>query len=400
MIEFYVSGQNLKFYTPVIAADSLNYLTAKVNFSDAEWDGYSKWLHFRHDEELSGVTFEAQLNDNNEITEDKSLNLTVGQWEVYLTGTKDSSRLTTVPVILTVKESGLIDSPLHELPMSVAEQVDFNAKQALLVAQSVKDMADEGKFNGRDGTSLAPIGHFNTPSELEAIITNPMPGDVYSIGYDRPYELYAWDGINLLWRNYGQLQGVPGETGEAGATFTPYVDASGYISWTNNGGLPNPEPRNITGPRGSDGKEGPTGKGAYELAQENGYTGTEQTFTAALVMMPYHNQRHRANGADPITVETGNIQNGAVTGEKLAADAKSRGVTVTLLASAWSNKKQTVNCSGITADNNAVVAPAAESRDAYYDSDIFCVDQSDGKLTFECSTVPAENVTANVIIFA
>lgn len=47
MIEFYVSGQTLKFFTPVIAADSLNYLTAKVNFTDAEWDGYSKWLHFK-----------------------------------------------------------------------------------------------------------------------------------------------------------------------------------------------------------------------------------------------------------------------------------------------------------------------------------------------------------------
>jgi hypothetical protein len=30
MIEFYVSGQNLRVYTPVIAADTLNYLTAKV----------------------------------------------------------------------------------------------------------------------------------------------------------------------------------------------------------------------------------------------------------------------------------------------------------------------------------------------------------------------------------
>ena len=28
MIEFYVSGQNLRVYTPVIAADTLNYLTA------------------------------------------------------------------------------------------------------------------------------------------------------------------------------------------------------------------------------------------------------------------------------------------------------------------------------------------------------------------------------------
>ena len=51
MMEFYVSGQSLKFFTPVIAADSLNYLTARVNFTDEHWDGCSKWLHFRRGEE-------------------------------------------------------------------------------------------------------------------------------------------------------------------------------------------------------------------------------------------------------------------------------------------------------------------------------------------------------------
>ena len=47
MIEFYVSGQSLRVYTPVIAADTLNYLTAKVWFLGDEWDGYTRWLHFR-----------------------------------------------------------------------------------------------------------------------------------------------------------------------------------------------------------------------------------------------------------------------------------------------------------------------------------------------------------------
>jgi len=220
MIEFYVSAQSLKFYTPVIAADSLNYLTARVNFSDEDWEGYSKWLHFRRGEGLDAIVFDMQLDDNNEISEAQKLNLTVGQWEIYLTGTKEESRLTTVPVILTVQESGLVDAPLHELPMSVAEQVDFNAKQAMLLAQSVKDMADRGEFNGVDGTSLSPLGHFSAVEELAAIITQPKPGDVYSVGVEPPYDLYVWDGINLEWRNHGQLQGAPGEKGEKGVKYT------------------------------------------------------------------------------------------------------------------------------------------------------------------------------------
>jgi len=321
MMEFYVSGQSLKFFTPVIAADALNYLTAKVNFSDEQWDGYSKWLHFRQDEGLGAVTYDLQLNDDNEITEEQRLNLTIGQWEIYLTGTREESRLTTVPVILTVKESGLIDAPLHELPMSVAEQVDYNASQALLLARTVRDMAEAGEFDGQDGTSLAPIGHFGTVDELAAIIKDPSPGDVYSVGEKLPYDLYAWDGINLMWRNHGQPQGPPGEDGASGATFIPSVDVNGNISWVNDKGLVNPATRNIMGPAGNDGATGPAGPGAFEKAQEAGYTGTEETFYAALTMMPYHNKRHLPEGADPITMQTGNYADGSVTRAKLAQDA-------------------------------------------------------------------------------
>jgi len=39
-----------------------------------------------------------------------------------------------------------------------------------------------------------------------------------------------------------------GSPGANGATFTPSVDSSGNISWTNDGGLPNPQTQNIMGP--------------------------------------------------------------------------------------------------------------------------------------------------------
>ena len=41
--------------------------------------------------------------------------------------------------------------------------------------------------------------------------------------------------------------------GGSGATFTPSVDADGNLSWTNDKGLENPEPMNITGPQGPQG---------------------------------------------------------------------------------------------------------------------------------------------------
>ena len=50
-----------------------------------------------------------------------------------------------------------------------------------------------------------------------------------------------------------------GTPGANGATFTPAVDASGNISWTNDGGLPNPATQNIKGPQGDEGPQGPQG---------------------------------------------------------------------------------------------------------------------------------------------
>lgn len=44
-----------------------------------------------------------------------------------------------------------------------------------------------------------------------------------------------------------------------GATFTPSVSADGTLSWTNDGGLPNPDPVNIRGPQGKQGMQGDPG---------------------------------------------------------------------------------------------------------------------------------------------
>jgi hypothetical protein len=45
-------------------------------------------------------------------------------------------------------------------------------------------------------------------------------------------------------------------SGENGATFTPSVSEDGTLSWTNDKGLPNPDPVNIMGPQGKQGIQG------------------------------------------------------------------------------------------------------------------------------------------------
>lgn len=66
---------------------------------------------------------------------------------------------------------------------------------------------------------------------------------------------------------------LPGE-GQDGATFTPSVDASGNLSWTNDAGLPNPPTVNIKGPAGN----GATYWGVRYEAPESANTGDYYVF--------------------------------------------------------------------------------------------------------------------------
>lgn len=74
------------------------------------------------------------------------------------------------------------------------------------------------------------------------------------------------------------VAGMGAVKGDDGTTFTPSVSSNGTLSWTNNGGLPNPAPVNI---------QGPAGKSAYQYAQDGGYTGTEAEFQALMGSGPW-----------------------------------------------------------------------------------------------------------------
>ena len=411
MMEFYVSGQSLKMFTPVTAADSLKYLTAQFHFTDNEWDGYTRWAHFRRGE----TVYDIALDGEDRITEEDALNLTTGEWEIYLTGTKDTARLTTVVVILTVKESGLIDAPLHVLPQSVAEQIDAKAAQALLTAQAVKAAADAGKFNGKDGKSFEIKGYYASTAALEEGVPAPAPGDAYCVGSAAPYDVYIYDGVSGEWINNGTIQGAKGDTGAAGTTFTPHLDGNGNLSWTNDGGLDNPETQNIRGAAGAKGETGAAGKSAYAAAVEAGYTGTEATFYAALTAMPYHNARHLPDGADPITVKAGNleasavetakIKDKAVTMAKLADHAVSVDYTVTLNTT-WSGsaapytKEQTIN--GILAADKPLIdlAPSATFADAEKQTNawalVYRAVTAANKITFYAKAKPTVSIPLQI----
>lgn len=72
--------------------------------------------------------------------------------------------------------------------------------------------------------------------------------------------------------------------------------------------------------------------------------------------------------------------------------------TATLTVAGWSNNRQTVNVTGVTASNDVIVTYAVGSKETYTASDIYCYAQGAGTLTFACATTPTEAITVNVMI--
>ena len=80
-----------------------------------------------------------------------------------------------------------------------------------------------------------------------------------------------------------------GTSGQNGYTFTPYVSAEGVISWTNDGGLVNPEPVNIKGPAGANGQQGPAGTNGKTPVKGTDYftqADKEELVQAVLAALP------------------------------------------------------------------------------------------------------------------
>lgn len=195
-----------------ITSGSVNAYDVYFQF-DSNWTGLSRTAIF-----LAGDIKKSVLLDETgyctipwEVMQEDGRMLYAG---VYGTRTDEDGTETVVLPTMWV-ELGLIevgatlgDSAQPPTP-DIYNQILSAAQEAIDVAQSVRDDADDGKFNGEPG----------------------QPGE----------------------------PGAQGEPGEPGTTFTPRVDSEGNLSWTNDGDLPNPEVVNIRGPQGLDGEPGDTG---------------------------------------------------------------------------------------------------------------------------------------------
>ena len=253
-----VRRQQLDVDVPTLVALTYDYINVKATFS-SEWAGMQKWLHIRNVENQSIIAH--VLFSNDEIGEDVGLNLTAGEWDVWIHGAlyEDNTlikRITTNVKKIKVEATGSEDEILPSIGPSVAEQAVAAAERAEAAADDAEDSAEaaagyaqsaqedatdaqtyaaaalQSMSQANDGANEARNSAFNAEqySILAASAVTHYPKIVNNYWY-------VWDVTNETWTNTG----VMGE----GATFTPSVDEYGVLSWTNNAGLPNPTPVNI-----------------------------------------------------------------------------------------------------------------------------------------------------------
>lgn len=117
MLTGIIRGQRLMLRTPIVVADSINYLTAKFTF-DPDWAGRAITAYFV----CGNKAITAELTDG-EITAAQGVNLTAGRWELKLSGIKGDSRVTAGPVQFDVLPFGATEGELPDISLTQYEQL-------------------------------------------------------------------------------------------------------------------------------------------------------------------------------------------------------------------------------------------------------------------------------------
>ena len=220
MITGFIKNQELKISQPIIVGESIGYHEAQFFFKTADWDGLKKWSHW-----INGTTqYDIPLTDD-KIRQADHLDLTAGEWSVFLTGHEYLNgnlikRITTEVTKITVTPTGSV-TIFPPITPSIVEQIFATIGDMQELTTIAKDnlvhAINEAAESGGGGGGSASI--------------DMRVADGY-IQYS--------NNSGQTWHNVISTAELKGERGAGGVTFTPTVSEQGVISWTNDGERQNP----------------------------------------------------------------------------------------------------------------------------------------------------------------
>ena len=155
----------------------------------------------------------------------------------------------------TPAQQSALDEAIDLINEAAADLAAAEAGIPDAIAAALAEAKASGEFDGADGNGIwevdvqftrtvggvlqAQIAHMNGRSDA-----TPTAGDLCVISDGRLCEVQVITGAIARLTVLGDLAGPAGQDGTNGAdgtTFTPSVSATGVISWSNDGGKPNPQ---------------------------------------------------------------------------------------------------------------------------------------------------------------
>lgn len=232
MLTATIRGQQLQLRTPLIVADSINYITARFAF-DKDWEGRAVTAFFTQgDKAISAAVV------NNEITAEQGINLTVGTWEVKLTGVKGDSRITAGPVKINVLPFGSVEG--EELPDITPTQYE----QLLALIGSLDNLTTANRDSIVGAINETNAAWYPTVSEdgtisWERVLTTDAP---------KPQNIKGNTGTGI------ESITASGQDGDGGNVYRILLTDGTTFDFTAPKGATGP-----TGPQGEQGERGPQG---------------------------------------------------------------------------------------------------------------------------------------------
>ncbi len=153
-IDLRIEKQTIKNLGTSVVSDSVDYVTAAFSFS-ADWNGTVKTAVFRGPDE---IPYSVIIPDTGKVLVPFEV-IKAPSFTVSVFGNKDTMRITTGIASVTVTPSGYEkgETPsdptpdVYEQLVTLCEKSAAKAKEAENIAKSVREDADDGKFNGKQG---------------------------------------------------------------------------------------------------------------------------------------------------------------------------------------------------------------------------------------------------------
>ena len=174
MIVGYINGQSLDLHHSNVVEKSVDYLTADFQFMTNEWKGFRKWVHFSKGD----IHYQIELK-NDKVLKTDHLNLSSGEWDVYIHGSLEREVITTNKVKLVVEATGELEGnypeetpipPYDDILNKIGDLDRLNTSDKSNLVNSINEVLRKanqggGTGEGGNGVGIEKIEQITTSTE-------------------------------------------------------------------------------------------------------------------------------------------------------------------------------------------------------------------------------------------